>query len=153
MTINCTQHADIYNIYKEGRGRIPLTCLTPPHMRACPKSGPGFPTSYVVMSLFVFGEMRLEVIVRLVDIGWIVDHHCLNFLFVTDLYLKESMFYIEIWHLTCFNLKVNVLYIETSDKISTHWMRSVFNLVGDTTYNRSLYRVSILYIDIHMCNL
>jgi hypothetical protein len=103
------------NIYQDGRDRIPLTCLTPPQMRACPRPGPGFPTSYVVISpFFVFGEMRLEVIVRIVDNWW---NCCLNFLFVTDLYLKESMFYIEIWHLICFNLKVSVLYMEAFDKI------------------------------------
>jgi len=43
------------------------------------KLGPGFPTSYVVV-LFVFSELRWEVIARFVDIGGIVDHHCSNFL-------------------------------------------------------------------------
>ena len=30
----------------------------------------------------MFSDLRLEVIVRFVDIGGIVDHHCLNFLFI-----------------------------------------------------------------------
>jgi len=34
---------------QEGRVRIPLTCLTPPHVCACPKSEPGFTSSYVVI--------------------------------------------------------------------------------------------------------
>ena len=33
--------------------------------------------------LFVFNDLRWDVIVRLVDISWIVDHHsCLSFLFI-----------------------------------------------------------------------
>ena len=31
---------------------------------------------------FVFTELRLKVIVRFLVIGGIVDHHCLNFLFI-----------------------------------------------------------------------
>jgi hypothetical protein len=30
----------------------------------------------------VFSELRSEVIVHFVDVGGIVDHHCLNFLFI-----------------------------------------------------------------------
>jgi hypothetical protein len=36
---------------------IPLFCLTLPHFCACPKPGPGFPTSYV-MVFFVFNKLR-----------------------------------------------------------------------------------------------
>jgi hypothetical protein len=36
---------------------IPLFCLTLPHFCACPKTGPGFPTSYV-MVFFVFNKLR-----------------------------------------------------------------------------------------------
>ena len=36
--------------YRKGRVAIPVTGLTPPHSDACPKPGPGFPTSYVVVS-------------------------------------------------------------------------------------------------------
>ena len=35
--------------------------------------------------IFVFNELRWEVIVCFVDIGGIVDHHCLNFLFIIAL--------------------------------------------------------------------
>ena len=34
---------------QEGKVRIPLTGLIPPHFCACLKPGPGFPTSYVVV--------------------------------------------------------------------------------------------------------
>ena len=50
----------------------------------CLKSGAGFPTTYIVAFL-----MFHEVIVRFVDIGKIVDHHCLNFLFITHSYIKK----------------------------------------------------------------
>ena len=60
---------------------VPLTDLTPPPFCACPKSGPGFTTSYV-MVFFVFSELRWEVILHFVDIVGIVNHHCLNFLFI-----------------------------------------------------------------------
>ena len=49
-----------------------------------PRSGPGFSTLYVVVVL-VCNDLRREVIVRFVDIGGIVDHHCLNFVFITFL--------------------------------------------------------------------
>jgi hypothetical protein len=55
--------------------------LTLPHLCACPKSAPGFPTSYVVV-LFCFNELRREEIFRFVDIGGIVDHHCFNIFFM-----------------------------------------------------------------------
>ena len=48
--------------------------------------GPGFSTLYVVFFVFflcsVSSVLRLEVIVRFVDIGGIADHYCLNFLFI-----------------------------------------------------------------------
>jgi len=58
---------------------IPLTGLPPPHFCACPNTGPGFPTSYVVV--FLCTMRRSEVFVRFVDICGIVYHLCLNFLF------------------------------------------------------------------------
>ena len=65
----------------KGMVGIALNGLTLPHFCACPKPGPWFPTSYVVF--FVFSEWRWEVNVCFLDIGWIVDHHCLYFLFIT----------------------------------------------------------------------
>ena len=63
--------------YQNGRVWIPLTGLTTQHFDACPKPGPGFPTSYIVVS-FVFSELSLEVIVRFVDIGEIFNHLFIN---------------------------------------------------------------------------
>jgi len=50
---------------------IPLASLTPPHLHAYPKRGPGLPTSNV-MICFMFNDMRSEVIVHFVDIGGFV---------------------------------------------------------------------------------
>jgi len=47
-----------------------------------------FPTSYV-MVFFVFSHCRWEVIVLFVDISEIIDHHCLNFLFIICLTPRE----------------------------------------------------------------
>ena len=37
----------------------------------------------ILIGSLMFNDVRSEVIVRFVDIGEIVDHHCLNFLFIT----------------------------------------------------------------------
>ena len=37
-----------------------------------------------------FNDLRREVIVLFVDIGGIVDHHCLNFLFIMIMFLLQS---------------------------------------------------------------
>jgi hypothetical protein len=55
------------------------------HLCACPKPGPGFPTSYV-MVFCMFNESRRDVIVRFVDIG---DHHCLRFVFIKHLHTLQ----------------------------------------------------------------
>jgi hypothetical protein len=34
------------------------------------------------MVVFVFSELRWEVVARFVDLGHIVDHHCLNFIYI-----------------------------------------------------------------------
>ena len=55
--------------------------LISPYFCAYSKPGPGFPMPYVVV--FVVCVQCLEVVVRFVDIiGGIVDHLCLNFLFI-----------------------------------------------------------------------
>jgi hypothetical protein len=62
------------------RGRMwrPLTSLTLPHFCACPKPGPGDPIPYAGV-FFMFTDLRWKVVVCFVDIGGIVDHHCLSF--------------------------------------------------------------------------
>jgi hypothetical protein len=59
-----------------------------------PKSGPGFSILYVVVVL-VCNDLRREVIVRFVDIGGIVDHHCLNFVFITLKNLHYCLYQIK----------------------------------------------------------
>ena len=52
------------------------TGLTLTHLCARLKPGPGFPTRLIS----TFNELRHEEIVNFLNIGGIVDHHCLNFL-------------------------------------------------------------------------
>ena len=75
-----------------------LNSLILPCFCACPKPRPGFPMSYVMVFLFVFNGLRWETIVHFVNIGGIVDCHCLNFLFtilnchllpITQLYIRS----------------------------------------------------------------
>ena len=75
------------SLFKSRVGDVPLTDLTPPPLCACPKPGPGFTTSSV-MVFFVFSELRWEVILHFVDIVGIVNHHCLNFLFIKSFPFK-----------------------------------------------------------------
>jgi hypothetical protein len=51
------------------------------HVYFCPKTGFWSPTPYVVV-VFVFNDLRQEEVVRFVDIGGIVDHDWINFLFI-----------------------------------------------------------------------
>jgi hypothetical protein len=47
------------------RAGIPLTGLTLPHVCACPKKGPGFQTSYVVVFfLYSMSSVKMRMIVR-----------------------------------------------------------------------------------------
>ena len=52
-----------------------------PHCCACPKPDLDF-KHHMSWSLFVFSKLRLDVIISFVDTVGIVDHHCLNFLFI-----------------------------------------------------------------------
>jgi hypothetical protein len=60
---------------------IGLTLL---HLCACSKPGHAFQSSYFVLVVVLLCSMRMkrEVIIRLVEIGGIVDHRCLNSLFI-----------------------------------------------------------------------
>jgi hypothetical protein len=71
--------------YQEQRMGIPLISLTLPHDCACSKPTPGFPKSCCV-----FFCMFNEVVVRFVDIGGIVDHLFLNFLFMIEKYTLHT---------------------------------------------------------------
>jgi hypothetical protein len=63
------------------------TKTIPPHPH--PKPGPGFLSSYVSL-FFTFNDFRQEVVVEFVDFGGLVDHHCLNSLFIKIIFLIIS---------------------------------------------------------------
>jgi hypothetical protein len=63
--------------YPEGSVAIPLTSLIPPYFCACPNTGNGFPTLCVVVSLFCVQWVKVRG-----DIGGIIYHYCLSFLFL-----------------------------------------------------------------------
>ena len=46
--------------YQEGWAGITLTSLIPPHFCACPKPGPGLPTSYVVVFLYAVSSVTIR---------------------------------------------------------------------------------------------
>jgi hypothetical protein len=64
---------------------MPLTGLTLPHFFSSPMPGSEFPRPYAMFFFSSLNGLRSEVIVRFVDIGGIVDHHCLIFLFIAIL--------------------------------------------------------------------
>ena len=59
-------------------------------MWACLKPEPGFPAPYAMVYIFFNAQWLLEMIVHFFDIGGIVDHHRLNFLFITDRQINSS---------------------------------------------------------------
>jgi hypothetical protein len=58
----------------------PINRVIPLSQCACSK--PGLRFQGQICGLFVFSGLKLEVIVRFVDIGGIVYHHCLHILFL-----------------------------------------------------------------------
>jgi hypothetical protein len=73
---------DFLDFYKMGRWRdmIQSTGLTPPHVCACSNPEAGFLMTTVVV-FCMLNSLRWEVIGRFADIGVIVVHHYLHFLF------------------------------------------------------------------------
>ena len=57
--------------------------------------------------VFVFSELRWEVIVRFVDIGGIDDHHCLNCLIIT---LAYNFIFVGLWFTSHFSNLPYVMY-------------------------------------------
>ena len=72
---------------KRGRVGISLSGFTLPHFYACSKPGLEFPTWYFMMFYVKFFEVKM-----IFDIGKIVDHHCLNFLFI-----MWCIYSVQIW--------------------------------------------------------
>ena len=68
-------------IIERAMGWNPIIQLNPATFLCLSEARTGFPLSYVVV-LFVFNDLVWEVIVCFVDIGGIVYHHWVNFLFL-----------------------------------------------------------------------
>ena len=69
--------------------------INPPHICAYFTPWPGFPTSCF---FFVLIELMWEVNVCFVYINGIVDHHCLNFLFMIVLNTNKIEYIIFLFH-------------------------------------------------------
>ena len=105
-----------------------LTGLTTPP--SWPKPGPRFSPSYVLVFLCL---ILLEFIVRFVDIGGIVDHHCLNFLFI--IYDKGGNFNTFGFTCICSNIPAAPAYGECISDLIRYWRDCVsyqnyFNIDG-----------------------
>ena len=90
----CYIHTEICKHTKQANKRvgIPLTDLTLPHFCACPKQGPGFQISYVIVN-----DFRWEVVIRFVDIGGIVDQQFLFLKFIYRTITTKACYYL-IWY-------------------------------------------------------
>ena len=62
---------------KRGRVGKPFTGLTPQHCCVCPTPRHGFSIPYIMVDY-----LKLDVVVRFINISGIIDHHCLIYLFI-----------------------------------------------------------------------
>jgi hypothetical protein len=67
-------------VIKEG-GLILLISLTQTYIYSVTRQDLDF-QPHMLCPFFLFSKLKCEIIFRLVDIGIIVDHHCLDFLFI-----------------------------------------------------------------------
>ena len=74
-----TQYCHWISNYQRGRVWILLTKFNPITVLYLSQARIKCHMSW---SYFIFNDLRCKVIVCFVDIGWIVDHDCLNFLFI-----------------------------------------------------------------------
>jgi hypothetical protein len=88
------QQTDVYicvafgdpNIKEESNNAINQLKKITPHFCACSKP--------YVFVFFVFNGLRLEVVVRFVDIGGIINHSCLIFIFIILMYIQTIFIYL-----------------------------------------------------------
>jgi hypothetical protein len=104
--------------YEDERVGIPLTGLTPPHYLACPKSGPGLPTPYVVVC-FVFSEFRKKERLRLFALLILeeVMTSLFKLSFYSDNYQTHQYTILNLWYntlfLDLFHCKIHDLLVGT----------------------------------------
>ena len=53
-------YCNLRSSYQEGSVRIPINRFNPATFRACPKPGPGFPTSYIVVTIFCVHRVKMR---------------------------------------------------------------------------------------------
>ena len=119
--------------------------LTPPHFCSCPKAGPGFQMSYVVV-FFMFNDLRWEVFVCFVNIGGIVDHHCSNFLII--IIYKLSVFVsIKIFNTSCCHELVSHYRIPILKRLQTYFQYIVWKLPLVTQLFLLTWTNMVIYLD------
>ena len=136
---------------RRGRGGIPLTSLTLPHLCACLKSGSIFPMPNVTVCIVFNDDVRG---VCFVDIGEIVDNHCLNHLSTMKIYNLRFGVYGS-WYLTPFSTIFQLYrggqfywwrklkYLEKNQRpVASHWH----------TYHIILYQVHLAMNEVQIHN-
>jgi len=89
-------------------------------------TGPGFPTSYVWVFLGEGGGGRAVQWVRSVDMGRIVDHHCLNIIITQPSIIVFSIYIF-------YSSYVSHRHITT---LSLFWWLHLSNWTGNTWYHK-----------------
>jgi hypothetical protein len=87
MVNNSHATKDLYLLYKSLMQ--PIGLITSPHFCAFLKPGSRFLMH--ILWFYVQDELKWEVIFQFLDKGGIVDHHCLNFLFKTNIFLYQNV--------------------------------------------------------------
>jgi hypothetical protein len=85
-----------FKIQLQGDDCDPIDRFYTPHVSSCPKTGHGFPTSYVEVFV-VFNNLKWEVVVCF------VDHHCLHFLLIRYYFLCSSFKFSVLCFLFCWS--------------------------------------------------
>ena len=110
-----------------GEGWDPINWFNPTIFCACPNPGLGFPMSYVVVSLFCVQWVKVRG-----DIGGIIYHHCLSFLFLigsfSSNYELHKWFFFKFQPIRNNNVIYGYCYGDIKP-LSTDFLKFVFNLL------------------------
>ena len=82
----------------------------------CSKLGPGFPTSHVMVFMLSISSVNIRDNC-FVAIGGIVDHHCLNFLFIINFYCIVHINILPMLRYSWNNAKVGVKHQSINQSI------------------------------------